>query len=408
MIDVKTDISAKSVAKSSVLSTTITDVKSMQELTTRHPEALKALKAGDVVSGTILSAGKNEVYMLIPSIGMGVVRGRELYDDKVYLQNLKPGSEIMASVLDPDNKDGLVELSFRQAGHERVWGTLHEKLDSKEMIETKILDANKGGLIIEINGVTGFLPVSQLTTEHYPRVEEGDKNKILEILKSYIGKNFQVQIITADPKEEKLIVSEKAVVEPELEAKLSKLKIGDVVEGTITGVVDFGAFVKFNTDETLEGLVHISELAWQRIDDPKDIVKVGDQVKAQVISIEDARISLSLKRLMPDPWQDAIKKYKVGDKVMGKVIKLLPFGAFVELDREIQGLVHVGELAEPAPKEVGEVLKEGETREFKIINIEPEEHRLGLSIKALTQNSVKEIKPEAKAEAPQPAPEKSE
>ena len=111
---------------------------------------------------------------------------------------------------------------------------------------------------------------------------------------------------------------------------------------------------------------------------------------------------------MPDPWQDAIKKYKVGDKVMGKVIKLLPFGAFVELDREIQGLVHVGELAEPAPKEVGEVLKEGETREFKIINIEPEEHRLGLSIKALTQNSVKEIKPEAKAEAPQPAPEKSE
>ena len=233
MIDVKTDISAKSVAKSSVLSTTITDVKSMQELTTRHPEALKALKAGDVVSGTILSAGKNEVYMLIPSIGMGVVRGRELYDDKVYLQNLKPGSEIMASVLDPDNKDGLVELSFRQAGHERVWSTLREKLESKETIETKILDANKGGLLVEINGVTGFLPVSQLTISHYPKIKDGDKNKILQELKKFIGQEFKVKAIDVNQNENKIVISEKEAGDEEFDKAISKYKAGDIVKGML-------------------------------------------------------------------------------------------------------------------------------------------------------------------------------
>lgn len=379
-------------AAGTVAPAAIIDAKSMQDLVSKHPEALKALKTGDVVTGNILSVGKNEVYLSIPGIGVGVVRGRELYDDKVYLNNLKAGDEVVASVLDPDNKDELVELSFRQAGQERVWQTLRERLDSKEIIETKILDANKGGLIVELNGVTGFLPVSQLTTTHYPRVEDGDKSKILDALKSYIGQTFSVQVITADPKEEKLIVSEKSVLEPELEQKITKLKVGDVIEGTVTGVVDFGAFIKFNGDENLEGLVHISELAWQRIDDPKNIVKVGDQVKAQIISIDDGRISLSLKRLTPDPWQDAIKKYSVGQKVTGKVTKLLPFGAFVELDEQIQGLVHIGEMAENAPKEPGEVLKVGETQEFKIINIEPEEHRLGLSIKALAEKPA-EAKP---------------
>lgn len=376
--------------------TAVTDAKSMQDLVSKHPESLKALKTGDVVTGNILSVGKNEVSLSIPGIGVGVVRGRELYDDKVYLHNLKPGDEVVASVLDPDNRDDLVELSFRQAGQERVWQTLRERQESKEIIETKILDANKGGLIVEVNGVTGFLPVSQLTTTHYPRVEDGDKTKILEALKSYIGQSFSVQIITADPKEEKLIVSEKSVLEPELEQKITKLKVGDVIEGTVTGVVDFGAFVKFNGEENLEGLVHISELAWQRIDDPKNIVKVGDQVKAQIISIEEGRISLSLKRLTPDPWQEAIKKYSVGQVVRGKVTKLLPFGAFVELDKDIQGLVHIGELSSDASSVPADVLKIGEEREFKIINIEPEEHRLGLSVKALTEKpeEKKEEKPE--------------
>jgi small subunit ribosomal protein S1 len=326
--------------------------------------------------------GKNEVYVDLEGYGVGVVRGRELYDDEATLSALKPGDKIFVSVVEPENKEGIVELSLRQAGQERVWQTLREKMESREVVRTKILEANKGGLMVEINNVTGFLPVSQLSLEHYPRVEDGDKNRILSVLQSYIGEPFDVQIITADSEEEKLIVSEKAVFEKEMETKLSQLKIGLIVEGTITGVVDFGAFVKFGE---LEGLVHISELAWQRIENPKDIVKVGQKVRAKVISIDKGRVSLSIKQLQEDPWLEAVKKYQIGQSVTGKVTKIMPFGVFVELDKDIQGLAHVMELSHEAIKSPEEVLKPGEEKEFKIISIEPAEHRLGLSLKALTE-----------------------
>ena len=355
--------------------------QTMQELLSSGVE-IKVLKAGDMVEGSLISVGKNEVYVDLEGYGVGVVRGRELYDDQATLNALKPGDKVFVSVVDPENKDGIVELSMRQAGQERVWQTIKDKMDKKEVVRTKILEANKGGLMVEINGVVGFLPVSQLSLEHYPRVEDGDKNKILQVLQSYVGQLFDVQIITADSEEEKLIVSEKAVFEEEMEAKLSKLKIGQVVEGMITGVVDFGAFVKFGE---LEGLVHISELAWQRIENPKDIVHVGQKVTAKVISIDKGRVSLSIKQLMEDPWLEAVKKYQIGQKITGRVTKLMPFGVFVELDKNIQGLAHIMELSHEAVKNPEEVLKVGEEKEFKIISIEPAEHRLGLSLRALQE-----------------------
>ena len=350
---------------------------------------IRVLKQGDMVEGTLISVGKNEIYVDLEGYGIGVVRGRELYDDEATLASLKPGDKIFVSVVEPENKEGIVELSLRQAGQERVWQTLKAKLDSKEVVRTKILEANKGGLMVEMNGVTGFLPVSQLSLEHYPRVEDGDKNKILSVLQSYVGQPFDVQIITADSAEEKLIVSEKAVFEKEMEVRLGQLKIGDTVEGMITGVVDFGAFVKFGE---LEGLVHISELAWQRIENPKDIVKVGQKVRAKIISIDKGRVSLSIKQLQQDPWLEAVKKYQIGQIVKGKVTKIMPFGVFVELDADIQGLAHVMELSHESVKNPDEVLKAGEEKEFKIISIEPAEHRLGLSLKAMTEA------PAAKAE----------
>ena len=365
--------------------------QTMQELISAGVD-IKVLKAGDMVEGALLSLGKNEAYIDLEGYGLGVVRGRELYDDQASLSLLKPGDKIFASVVEPENKEGLVELSLRQAGQERVWQTLKEKMDSKEVIRTKILEANKGGLMVEVNGVTGFLPVSQLSMEHYPRVEDGDKSKILEILKSYVGQQFDVQVITADSGEEKLIVSEKAVHEEELGKRLSQLKIGQVVEGTITGVVDFGAFVKFGE---LEGLVHISELAWQRIENPKEIIKVGDQIKAKVISIDKGRVSLSIKQLQADPWLEAVKKYQIGQLVKGKVIKIMPFGVFVELDKDIQGLAHIMELSSEAVKNAEDVLKIGDEKEFKIISIEPAEHRLGLSLKAVSAPVAEEKAPQA-------------
>lgn len=371
--------------------------QTMQELVSAGVD-IKVLKPGDMVEGKLLSVGKNEVYVDLEGYGVGVVRGRELYDDEATLSALKPGDKIFVSVVEPENKEGIVELSLRQAGSQRVWQTLREKMDKKEIIRTKILEANKGGLMVEINNVVGFLPVSQLSLEHYPRVEDGDKNRILQVLQSYVGQMFDVQIITAQSEEEKLIVSEKSVFEKELENKLSQLKIGDVIEGTVTGVVDFGAFVKFGdpfgktqgrpeqgrTGE-LEGLVHISELAWQRIENPKDIVKVGQKAKAKIISIDKGRVSLSMKQLQADPWLEAVKKYQIGQVLKGKVTKIMPFGVFVELDKDIQGLAHIMELSHESIKNPEELLKVGEEKEFKIISIEPSEHRLGLSLKALAE-----------------------
>jgi small subunit ribosomal protein S1 len=363
---------------------------------------IKVLKVGDVIPGKILTVGKNEVYVDIEGYGLGVVRGRELYDDEATLSSLKPGDEVFASVVDIENSEGNIELSFRQAGQERVWGSLLEKMQSREVVHTKILEANKGGLMVEINNVMGFLPVSQLASEHYPRVEDGDKSRILSALSAYIGKIFDVQIITADQAEEKLIVSEKAVFEKDLQDRISKLQIGDTITGTVSGIVDFGVFVKFGD---LEGLVHISELAWQRIEHPRDIVKVGQEVKAIVIGLDKGRISLSIKQLEKDPWQDSVKKYSIGQIVKGKVAKIMPFGAFVELDDQIQGLAHVMELSHSDVKNAEEVLKIGEEKEFKIISIEPQEHRLGLSLKALTEKpadntpKAEEAKPEESTEA---------
>lgn len=374
------------------------NAQSMNDLLESGAE-IRVLKAGDMVEGTIISVTKNEVYIDLAGYGVGVVRGRELYDDQATLNSLKAGDKITASVVETENREGNVELSLRVAGQERVWSKLREYMESKDIVSTKILAANKGGLMIELNNVTGFLPVSQLSLEHYPRVEDGDKNKILSILNSYVGTNFNVQVITADMNEEKLIVSEKAVHEEEMHSKMSELKMGDVITGQITGVVDFGVFVKFGE---LEGLVHISELAWQRIENPKDLFKVGDTVKAKIIAIEKGRVSLSIKQLQNDPWLDAVKKYQIGQTVKGSISKIMPFGVFVELDKDIQGLAHLVELSHDVVKQAEDVVKMGQEYEFKVISIEPAEHRLGLSIKQLTEapKKAKEEVTETSTEAP--------
>lgn len=374
--------------KDNIAETTVADesqvkppAKSMNDLVGIKGQNIQTLQINQVLEGQILSKGKNEVYLDLPSYGIGVVRGRELYDDSRILSKMKVGDNVYALVVDPENKNGIVELSFRAAGHERVWTTLNELLESKEVVTSKVIEANKGGLMLEINNVIGFLPVSQLSTEHYPRVEAADKNKILSHLKSYVGQDFKVRVITADSDNEKLIVSEKAAQAEELGKKLAVLKMGEIVEGTITGIVDFGAFIKFG--EELEGLIHISELAWQRIDNPKDIVKVGDKVKAQVINTDKGRISLSMKRLSKDPWEEVVSKYQVGQTIKGTVTKLMPFGAFVELDDDIHGLAHLGELSSDKSVDPKTAVTEGKEYEFKIISIEPDHHRLGLSRKAL-------------------------
>ena len=334
-------------------------------------------KEGDLVKGEVVSIGRFGVVMDLGGKLTGLVRGKELDDESGEYSKLKIGDTCEATVVDIENEQGMLELSLRQAGHRKAWDYLQELLDKKETVQAKIIDANKGGLIVKVGNVEGFLPVSQLTVEHYPRVEGGDKNRILERLKSYSGESFSVKVMTVKEQDAKLIVSERMAWEEEQGKVLSKYEIGSEVEGRVTGVVDFGAFVEFG--EGLEGLVHISELAWQRIDDPHDIVKVGDNVKAKVIAIENGRVSLSMKQLVGDPWRDVAKKYKVGDEVEGKVLKISPYGAFVELDNDIHGLAHVSELSKSG-NSPSEVLKTNETYKFKILSLEPAAHRLGLGL----------------------------
>ncbi len=345
--------------------------------------SVQLAKPGDIVSGTVLSVSKNEVYVDIGGIATGIARGHELIDESGEYSNLKVGDEVSATVIDIENEMGLMEISFRSAGHKRAWDRLRELLSSGEITPVKIVEANKGGLMVQVGNVSGFMPVSQLCPEHYPRIQGGDKNRILERLKLYVGEMFEAKVIDAQEAEEKLIVSEKAAWEEKQRDVIGKYKVGDVVEGTVTVITDFGVFVQFG--EGLEGLVHISELAWQRIENPHDIVSSGQQIKAEIIKIDGSKIFLSMKKLIDDPWKNVEERYSVGKKVSGKVLKINPFGLFVELDPEIHGLAHVSELSAKPVSDPSQIAHEGDVLDFVIVSIEPKEHRLGLSIKALSQ-----------------------
>jgi small subunit ribosomal protein S1 len=337
-------------------------------------------QVGDVVSGTVLGSGRREIRLDLGGVMTGVVRGRELFQESSEYSNLETGTEVEATVMELENENGEIELSFRFAGQQKAWEEIRGLFTSGESLETKILEANKGGLIVRVNNINGFLPVSQLSPEHYPRVSGGDKNKILDKLKSYIGMKMTVRVLDANEQDEKLIVSEKAVWEDKQKNVLSQYKPGDRVEGEVTALADFGAFVKF---EALEGLVHISEIAWQRIDHPRDLLKIGQKVKAEIIGIEGSKIFLSMKKLIEDPWANVSKRYNVGDVVEGTVLKVNPFGFFVELDPEIHGLAHVSELSNKPVTDTSALGKAGDVMKFKIVSIEPAQHRLGLSLKAL-------------------------
>ena len=330
-------------------------------------------RIGENIKGKVIEMGSNIIYVDLGPVGTGAIYGYGKFSGLSIFKNLKTESSISATVVDLENEDGYVEMSLKQTSAEMIWKELEKKMDEKETITTTVLEANKGGLMVKINGVIGFLPASQLTGEHYPRVSDGDKNKILSLLAQIVGKDVKIRIIGVDRGEGKLIVSEKITKEKEELEKISDLKLGDIIEGEISGIVDFGAFVKFNN--SLEGLVHISELAWKLIDDPRKLFNVGQKVKCKIIGIDDSRISLSIKALEGDPWNNVSEKYQIGQKVRGEVTKINPFGAFVQLDEDIHGLVHISKLAE---KDNTQDLEIGNTYDFEIILIKPIEHRLGL------------------------------
>ncbi|MFH1661523.1 MAG: S1 RNA-binding domain-containing protein [Candidatus Falkowbacteria bacterium] len=335
-------------------------------------------QVGDIVKGTVIYASKAEVRLDINGIATGIVRGRELYHEADEYANLKPGDKIEATVVEEENENGELELSFKHAGQQKAWSSLIDAYENKKVVKVKIIDANKGGLLVSFGQISGFLPVSQLAPENYPRISGGDKGKILEKLKSFIGKETEVKIVTFEQDEEKLVVSERDAWQESQKDKISKFKVGSVVEGDITAVTNFGVFISFANN--LEGLIHISELAWQRIDNPSDLYKVGDKIKAEIISIDGSKIFLSAKKLAKDPWENIEKKYKEGQTVEGTILKVNPFGLFVELDKEIHGLSHISQLSLSHGQRINELFKAGDKKEFVIDSIEPKNHRLGLVV----------------------------
>lgn len=361
-------------------------------------ETLKLYKVGDIVKGMIVGTGRSAVYLDLGAQGTGIIYGREFIEEKNALKDIEVGEKLAAKVTDLENEEGYIELSLKEAGRDLTWDTLREKKGSEEMIKVKITGANKGGLLAEINNMQAFLPVSQLSQEHYPKVEDGDSAKILRALQEFVNTEMEVQIFDVDPKEEKIILSERSKERSKIKEILEQYKPGDVVKGEITGIVDFGAFLKFgNKNEEVEGLIHISEIDWQIIDDPSKFLKVGDKVKAKVIDISHGRASLSLKSLKEDPWKTAETKYKKFDAVQGKITKLNPFGAFVEIESQIQGLCHISEFGTKTKME--EELTVGKTYPFQILEINPTEHRM--SLKLQTQDPVsKDVAPTTESQQP--------
>ncbi len=331
--------------------------------------------AGDIVEGRVIALHKSSVIVDIPPFGSGIIYGREYNNARDIIKNIAIGDEVSGTIVETNNEDGYYELSLREARQAIIWSDAEKAVKEKKTFVLPVKEANKGGLIIEWQGIAGFLPASQLGTEHYPRVEGGDKERIFEELLKLVGELVTVVIITADPKEGKLIFSEKGIGEKEKEVLIEKYHVGDEVEGEVTGIVDFGVFMK--VEEGLEGLAHISELDWGLVEDPRKMFSVGEKVRAKIIEIKDGKISLSIKALRENPWVNAGKKYSKDDLVVAVVIKYNKHGALASVEEGVAGLVHVSEFE--SIEKLRETLELGKSYSFKINLFDPKEQRMTLS-----------------------------
>lgn len=340
---------------------------------------------GSLVEGKVIARDRSSLYIDLGPQGTGIIFGREFYLSKDAIKDLNVGDVVHAKIVEMENDEGYRELSLQDATKDLNWQKLRDLKASGEIIQVKITGVNKGGLLTSVNNMAAFLPVSQLSPENYPRVADADKAKILKELQKFIGKTLEVKVLDLLAEENKLILSEKAKTEQAMKEMLANYNKGDVVDGKITGIADFGVFIKFPATEeavaekSIEGLIHISELDWQLVQNPAEMVKVGEIVKAKIIDITNNQVFLSLKALKENPWEKIEKEYKKGDTIKGKVSSFSPFGAFVEVLPKIRGLCHISEFA--SQTEMEGALKIGESYDFEILLIEPKEHRMSLKLR---------------------------
>ena len=384
------------------------DKTKIQSELTNYLEALKeppkTFKRGEIITGNIVKILKGEILVDVGGRAEGVVSGREtkLEGEK---PTFKEGDEILVYVIKGENELGQIELSIRRTGTARKWFMLTKAETNDEPVTVTVIEANTGGVIVDIGGgLRGFIPTSQL--EHsriYPLggyTNKKDADKELQTkLAELIGQEIEVKVIEIDREKNRVIFSEKKVTNSgELDKRaetLVKVKVGDNLEGEITGIAPFGLFVNA---EGLEGLVHLSEISWDKVVNPADFHNVGDKVKVQIIGIEDGgkRVAYSIKRLLEDPWDQIVKDYKVGQRVQGEVTKIVDYGAFVRIGDGLNGLVHISELSDKLVRNPEKIVELGQTYELEIISISKEERHLGLSLKKTLAGASTEDKTEKK------------
>jgi len=327
-----------------------------------------------LVEGPVIMIQKSSVFVDLSPFGTGIIYGREFINAKDIIKKISLGDIIKAKVVEAENENGYICLSLKEARQALIWSEAEKAIKMKTVMELEIKDANKGGLILEWQGLQGFLPASQLKADHYPRVEDSDKDKILKELKKLVGEKISVMIISTLPKEGKLIFSEKENNPEEKKEILSKYNVGDDLDCTVAGIVDFGIFLKL--EDGLEGLVHISELDWGLVEDPRMMFKIGDKIRAKVIEIKNGKISLSIKALKENPWTEFEDKLKKGDIIKGVVIKYNKHGALVSIKEGVAGLVHNSTFGSEI--KLREKLELGKTYNFQITLFEPKGHKMTL------------------------------
>ncbi len=368
----------------------------LNEFLDDNSNKLKQLSRGDIVEGEVVDVNINNGVVIV-DVGYkseGIIAGRELKSDTLDWTKLQVGDKVLVYVVKPEDEKGQLILSIRRTQQASAWLSLENAKKNNEVVEAVVVESNNGGLIVEIGkGIRGFIPTSQLdATRVYAngvrQVGRDISSKVQKRLNSLIGEKIKTRIIELDREKNRIILSEKMVTQArDIEKRtetLKKVKEGDILEGTISGITPFGVFVNA---QGLEGLVHLSEISWDKVEDIGALYSVGDKVKVMVIGLSDGgkRVAYSIKRLQEDPWSKAISKYKIGDIVDGVVQKVVPYGAFVRIGEGLNGLIHISELSEKLVKDPGDIVKVGQKVKVKILSISSTERHLGLSLKETSE-----------------------
>jgi small subunit ribosomal protein S1 len=388
--------------------------QSMESLLATENIGVEMPQQGEIRKGVIASISSSQILVSIGAKSEGVISGRELdqlSDEE--REALKVGEEVPVYVINPEDDNGNVVLSFRRAQEQISWESVEKMLEEDRVYDSKIVGFNKGGLIVMVGGLRGFVPSSQISSMRRAQ-SSGDTPE--QRWQKMVGQPITVRIVEVDRERRRLILSERAASTESRqsikERVIDELEVGKVYAGRVTSLSDFGAFVNVNG---ADGLVHLSELSWDRVQHPREVLEVGQEVKVKVINIdrEKKRIGLSIRALADDPWKSRVEKFTVGQLVEGAITRLTKFGAFARLEGDIEGLIHISEIADHRIEHPKEVLKEGEVRTLRIVRIDPEQHRIGLSLRkvdsgAYADKDYKKLIEEFGQSAPEETPPPSE